>query len=460
MCFPSCKSLLICGSFAGLIVLILVTAGPGALVVPAELIKEHLPTPHIALTFARGKGSPEGTAYNLEEPFMTAGYRVERGKLAPLALGTCEQCMGSPASVNPHLAVLFEGREGATPECFYNNTNLSPALHLNSDEALIIVTDGPTPDTFEEFSWGTYIFDTWDTKGRALIQAGMGNPLRPKKNVRMMLVFTFMPEIAEMLSENLRLPDVDSSGVHWISLSTKLIQTDLAPLYNDRLAILLKTIIRDNARAQKFYGSLIANTEILRFRVQDPETRALVRRGATHETNAHTRLGVVHGKEQTELQSLAATVDKVVASVKSKRRVITATAMLPLREVLNVKGPRDCIENRINCLAEDWDVTYSVSGGLLFPDTTRYSAAIVGVDHPEGRRTTLSLYNVNTNQELATLPLEDDLVYVQWISRDCKKEPKPCTQINSTEEFFIRERSYGMEAYENIVPPKVLLIKY
>lgn len=452
MCLPSLKTILIILAFGGLGSLIVFTAGPGVLTVPFLKIKKYLPTPHISVNFAYAHGASFAPAYDIEKDLKRVGYTVECGKIGPLSLDTCEQCMGSPASLNPHMAVLFKDHDNTVPELLYDNTNLSTAFHLKYDEALIILTDGPTAHTFLEFSWGVYIFDTWGSYARDLIQAGIGNPLRLKRDKRVMMIFTFIPELMEVLSENLQIPDVE---IHMISLSAQLIQTQQAPLYTDRLAVLLKTLPSNTQKALEFYNTILADTRVYRVGINDPRTRALVRRGMGYDSYK----GLSRENMRSEIQELSETLGKVEDSVKTQRSVVRSLTMLPLREIMGTLGPQDCKTKKINCLAEDWDLTYAVSADITL--SYDYSVAIVGVDHPEGRRTTIGLFDAGRNQEIQTLPefQREDLIYVHWLSRNCTGEFKPCTQVDLDGTFFIRERSYGVENYGGFVPPRVLLIK-
>lgn len=107
---------------------------------------------------------------------------------------------------------------------------------------------------------------------------------------------------------------------------------------------------------------------------------------------------------------------------------------------------------------------FNVLAGFSLPSSKDYSLLIIGIDHPEGRRTTLGMFDAQTNKELMALPTNEesgDMIYALWIARDCSMRFKPCVELDIPEskEFYLRERSYGTTSNANFVQPTILLLK-
>jgi hypothetical protein len=266
-----------------------------------------------------------------------------------------------------------------------------------------------------------------------------------------------MPDIAQVLVGAIQMPDLDFGNTYILPIPGDLIQTDKGPKNDDRIAVLLKSIPKDTANDFSFQ-----QTTIMRLKMPTKDLRAKVRKGNTYKS----KLGVFTTKVGSELTLLGPLVRQTVEEIKAEHNVLSEFKMITLRELLGTSGFQDCIALDMNCLAEDWDVAFSVSGRLYFPDTPDYKFAVVGVDHAEASHTTAGLFNVILNQQVVSLPKIDEQggVYVRWFARDCSQSPQPCMTVPfhvtpNTTELFLKEHVYGVRSYENLVLPIVLKIK-
>lgn len=457
MCLPSCKTLFIFGALSFTIGLLIFAAGPSIITVPMQKIEGLLPKPHLSIKFGAIKGAPR--SINYVDSYQKGGFDVEIGKMVSLSKGTCTQCMGSKSVGTPHWAVSFVQKGGTTPDCNYNNTEYGTCIHLDKNEAIMIFTEGPTTGVFDAFSWGVYLFDRFDTGGRDLIQAPLYDPIRLQRPGPTILIASYLPELSDALIASIDLPDVDPTNIHILPVPGDIVQTGFGSQNNDRLAILLKSEAKHDDTDFSF-----ADTVVLKLKISDRKARVGIRSGATYSHGE--RLGYLSGKISSEKNTFTYTVEQVISDMKTTFNVASTKQMSVLRDILGTKSVQNCIDLDFNCLAEDWDVSFSVSGPLVFPDPSNYKVAIVGVNHSEAQLTTLGLFDATTNQEVIPLRKLDSEggIYLVWIARNCSTTPAPCTEVphsvapNATP-LFLRERVYGVHSYDNLVAPFVLQIK-
>jgi hypothetical protein len=276
----------------------------------------------------------------------------------------------------------------------------------------------------------------------------------------MVLIISCMPELSDTLIESIQLPDVDPRNIFVLPVPETLVNSGNA----DRISVVLKTVPKDETKASDFYKDLTADTTIMHLRIGDSNLAHQISKGAAYTDPRN--LGYLSGKLSSELSTFTPTITKIIGEIKDVNNVLSVRQMTVLRDFLAVHSIQDCIEQDINCLAEDWDVAYAISMPLVFPDPPNYKTLIIGVEHSEADLTTLGLFDAVTNQEVVTLPRPDSQggIYFQWIARSCSQTPQPCTEVPvsaapGAKTLFLRERVYGAHSYDKLVTPFVLQIR-
>lgn len=462
MCFPSCKSLLFMIVVGGLLILSVMIAGPGIITTPMETARELLPTPHLTLTFGAVHGVANPIDY--EAPFSNAGFVVKNGKMVPLEGNTCTQCMGSPSHSNPHLAVAMPHSGKTRHSCQYNLSSYDTCFKMRKTDSMIIITEGPPKDMFETFSWGVYLYDTQDETGRDLIQAPLYDPLRIRREGPTILILTFLADIADVLVESISLPHIDSRNIFVLPLSEEVIDTESGYQSMDRISVVLKSIPKDVTQAQDFYQLLKQDTKVLKLSLKDQENAKKLAQYSSYPSKSF--VGHTDGKQYSERASFSSVLDAMVSDIKKEYNVEVSRHLTVIRDVFGARDIEECIKGEINCLAEDWDLSYSVSGPLIFPTPSNYRHLLIGIDHPEASLTTLGLFDVKTNQQVIELPKLNSQsgIYYQWMARNCSQTPDPCYEIPEeiapgNAELYLRERIYGVRSYEGLVTPILLKIE-
>jgi hypothetical protein len=186
--------------------------------------------------------------------------------------------------------------------------------------------------------------------------------------------------------------------------------------------------------------------------------------GASYRKNQI--MGFLAGKVSSEIQTFGGLMNQMVSDLKNSYSTQSAQQMVNIRDFFKVKDPIDCINKDINCLAEDWDVAFTVSGPLVFPDSPNYKILVIGIDHAEAKLTTLGLFDSNTNQEVVRLPKLDAQggVYMTWLARNCSQTKGLCTEVPysvapGATHLYLRERVYGIYSYDNLIAPFVFRIR-
>lgn len=407
----------------------------------------------------------------VQDALLESGFNVTQGRLVPLTRGTCSQCLGSPSmlSQHPHVAVAlpFVG-EGAAP-CPYMGSQDSTCFGVAVTEVILAIVDGPITGLFEEFSWGAYVFDVLGANGERIItQASVDFPTRPTRGNRMAVLFGWLPEMLDAITDILIDSGFHENDVHIFPVHDGIGSSSIADML-PRMNVLLKHIPKSpiGGASVVAINSIIDDAFVCKISLGDEDDIA-----AFHTPILYSKTGskrparVYNGDRQTERQSLFANFQAVVNRLKNEHNVVGQSKSISIRDFMGVQNAAECVQRKTNCLSEDWDVSYSVSGGFYLPDPAGYMFAVVGVDHPEGRLTTLSLMDAVKNQELAAvtdLESDDDMVYVQWFARDCSAAPGPCKQIGKLDvpsaiPVFLRERAFGLYSHDTLVMPTVLWV--
>ena len=456
--FPTKFVLAILASI-GFLWLIVRVAGPNILYVPMESIKGYLPRPHIVLTM--------GSAYLMgatKREYDIDSFVNTKGDVVPLTMGTCKYCMGSPTNQNPHYAVAFE-ELSADDSCHYNlgDKDLKTCFRLRPTDVIVIRTKIPKL-VKGELSLGVYLFDKYDSGNRNLLQAPLYDPLRFTDAGYHVIVVTFLPELgdyfAEFFKQNNDVVTQDVS-VTVLPIPSEFVSSGLSIQTDDRISILIKSLFVDDSTLRMLHE----NTHVSMYRVDNADLATKIGNGVRYMGHRTEPSGASSNYEKkVVLPMMLSFID----DIKQKHNVQNSRQLVVFREITETYNTEDCIVNDMNCLAEDWDLDFSISGPLVFPEPPSYKLLVVGIAHNDAHMTTLSLIEPKKNQQVYTFPLmlpeEDQSFYHFWMAADCRETPSPCLEIpneilNMKIPVFLRERVYGIRSYEGIVSPFILKIK-
>lgn len=426
--------------------------GNEKITIPMERARSALPDLNFGFSapqrFSAMRTSFSSDSLDLKD--VPSGYEREYGSLVSLSDGTCEQCMGSPKSGNSHIAVAMNKEYYMPDSCPHLETNTSICFSMRKTDVLVVIAAGPLDGIFEEFSWGVYLYDRKDLSSRDLIQAPLYDPLRLTRAETHALVVGFVPDIVDHIIETIG----DRYVTHAMPIPERYVKTGDMPQDNDRISIVLKSIPKRGAIVDEFYEELKRECSVVLFKLTNPE---LVQEYSMSDSYSRLiRHSTINGKISTERDTLERDMEAEISTMPKPDFV---TRMRDLRRILGTTDIEKCIDLDMNCLAEDWDVSYTVSDPLIFPRDPRYKVLVFGVDHPEASRTTLGLFEAETNREVFSVPKisENGKSYKVWLAANCSEIVERCYQVPFGENaLFLRERMYGVTDAKDMVEPFVI----
>lgn len=223
------------------------------------------------------------------------------------------------------------------------------------------------------------------------------------------------------------------------------------------MSYITKFVKKNTENATLFYEQLKENTILLRITATtDLENIRNGRTYASHKSNDNN-------KKTTEERHFRQIIRDNIAKLTKEYGTLKKQVNSVFRDVFDAKDFTSCMDNRINCLGEEWDSTFSVSSPLY--KSKDYDILLMGVDHPEAKNTDLGLYDSKNNMKIKSLLTDNDRgeLYKIWISNDCNERADTCIDWNTAgfgeyETLFFRETVQGMESYERMIRPTVIRV--
>ncbi|RYE15731.1 MAG: hypothetical protein EOP34_02020 [Rickettsiales bacterium] len=283
---------------------------------------------------------------------------IERGYIIKLKKSMCNKCSGSN-DVYSHVAATFLEQGKKKTESY--------TFHLNKQDVILIDTVNPTEDVLNDYSWNIYAHSISknNNNNNELLQTPLSLPVRPLNQRRLILLFSLKDQNTDLIRKKLIDNGFDIKNI--VVIQSMLTDRDYTNLNitDIEYSFLFKT--KPNEKYMPFYfdyiDEIIEKTNIYRLCVETTSNDHffLQKNNYTNIENNEHNMHHYNNNISNNYEIISKNTINVFEYIITQFKPYYIDNFIDVRKIMYIRNSFDCLIYNLNCLNEEWDVTFLIS---------------------------------------------------------------------------------------------------